>query len=416
MQAGVNGRHQSWLVDTGALRSVCGSRVARILRLRPSGQVARLVGVGSKKAWLSQPVNINWKGRKCRSQIYVVDSDAFPSLLGLSELSALDVMIRPKTRDVHVCNVRPETASSELVDSPQINVASGVDESLSDEELMKVQGSKLEARVNPHLTDDERKQIMDLFFKYQKCWLRPRSGQVKVEAEFEVSGRPFKDKIRPLTRPMIDELNTQLDSLLANNVIRPSKSPWGSVPVFSKKKDGGWRLALDYRQVNKQMKSDGYPIPLVWDNLQKVAGHKYYTVLDGMWGFWNIPLAEQSKEVTAFLTHRGSFEFNVLPFGTKNSPGEFQRAMDRIFSDLYYKGVLVYIDDIVIYADTLEEHNRLLEEVLQRASEAGLQRCVFSSIFVLGHSRDPYVWQIFSINSSIQHVKRQHELHRSPFI
>ena len=68
------------------------------------------------------------------------------------------------------------------------------------------------------------------------------------------------------------------------------------------KKDGGWRLAVDYRGVNKQLKDDHYPIPHIWDNLQQVSGHRYYTCLDGMWGFWNIPLKEQSKEVTTLLS------------------------------------------------------------------------------------------------------------------
>lgn len=102
------------------------------------------------------------------------------------------------------------------------------------------------------------------------------------------------------------------------------------------------------------------------------AHRRWYTCLDCNWGFWNVPLEEESKEVTAFVTHKGTFEFQVVPFGIKNSPGEYQRAMDLVFSDLYNKGVLCYIDDIVISADSLDEHAELLEKVLSRCQDSGL--------------------------------------------
>ena len=93
-------------------------------------------------------------------------------------------------------------------------------------------------------------------------------------------------------------------------------------------------MVIDYREVNRQMTSDAYPLPLMWDNIQRAAHHEYYVVLDANWGFWNIPLAEESKKFTAFVTHKGIFEFNVLPFGLKNAPGSFQRVMDDLFGHL----------------------------------------------------------------------------------
>ena len=145
-------------------------------------------------------------------------------------------------------------------------------------------------------------------------------------------------------------------------------------------------VCLDYRQVNKRMTPDAYPLPLVWENLQIAAHHRYYSCLDCQWGFWNVPLEEESKPFTAIVTHKGTFEFNVIPFGIKNSPGEFQRAMDIIFGDLYSKGVLCYIDDLVIYANSKNEHDKLLEEVLRRCTEGGLYLKLRKSSFSPGGS------------------------------
>ena len=229
--------------------------------------------------------------------------------------------------------------------------------------------------------------------KYCECWLRPRCGRVTaLKAKFIVKGPPVKQKIRMLPEALKKELESQLEAMLAAGAIRPSKSPWGSAPVFVKKKaTGEWRLCLDYRQVNKRMTPDAYPLPLVWENLQIAAHHRYYSCLDCQWGFWNVPLEEESKPFTAIVTHKGTFEFNVIPFGIKNSPGEFQRAMDTIFGDLYSKGVLCYIDDLVIYANSKNEHDTLLEDVLRRCTEGGLYLKLKKSAFLqpevslLGH-------------------------------
>ena len=93
----------------------------------------------------------------------------------------------------------------------------------------------------------------------------------------------------------MEELKKQFDSMLAAGVIRPSKSPWGAIPVFVKKKTGEWRIALDYRPVNKQMTFDTYPLPDMLDLCRKAAGHKFYTAIDMANGFWNVELEEESR-------------------------------------------------------------------------------------------------------------------------
>ena len=131
-------------------------------------------------------------------------------------------------------------------------------------------------------------------------------------------------------------------------------------------------MCIDYRRLYQRMKGDAYPLPLIWNNLQLAAHHEYYTCLDCSWGFWNLPLEEGSKEFTAFVSPLGSFHFNVLPFGIKNAPSEFERAMDVVLSHLYSKGVLTYIDNIVIYTNDYNSHLERLREVFKACVEHGL--------------------------------------------
>ena len=212
-----------------------------------------------------------------------------------------------------------------------------------------------------------------------------------MKAHFTVEGNPLKQPIRPLSPELRLELQTQLRDLLNRKIIRPSKSPWGCAPVFVKKKTGEWRMCVDYRPLNLRMKGDAYPIPLLWDCIQAVAGYRFYTCLDLSWGFWNIPLEESTKELTAIVCPEGAYEFNVLPFGIKNSPSECQRAVDLAFQGLIMRGVIVYIDDIVIYTNTIDEHLDLFREVFQRCTTLGLSLKITKStmmkdsVALLGH-------------------------------
>eukprot|EP01071_Lankesteria_metandrocarpae_P012111 Lankesteria_metandrocarpae@DN5493_c2_g1_i2.p1 len=370
----MNGRSVEWMVDTGAVRSVCGSVMAMKCGLVPSGKRVQLVGVGSQVGWVSKPVRVEWAGRHCDVLVCVVEQSDFPALLGIRELHQLRVVVRPQLMEVSAFVCAEENfVAKQVAQHREVDVATGVDSTMTDKELVNSKLMELRKCVSEDLTDSQSSEVLALFSKWVKAWLRPQGGQVNVStAQFQVVGRPFKDKLRPLSPAMREELKKQVTSMLKSGIIRPSKSEWGSVPVFVRKKDGGWRMAIDYRGVNRQLKSDSYPLPLVWDNIQSVAGYRYYTCLDGHWGFWNIPLNPSSMEVTALLTPFGSFEFTVLPFGIKNSPAEFQRSMDIIFGDLYYRGVLCYIDDIVIYTNTWEEHLVLLGEVLGRCVKSGL--------------------------------------------
>ena len=139
--------------------------------------------------------------------------------------------------------------------------------------------------------------------------------------------------------------------------IRPSKSLISSPVFFIKKKDGSLRLVQDYRALNAITVKNKYPLPLISELINKLQGARYFTKLDVCWGFNNVRMKDRDKWKAAVWTNRGLYEPLVMFFGLTNSPATFQTMMDTVFEDLISEGVVVvYLDDILIFTKTLEEH------------------------------------------------------------
>ena len=148
-------------------------------------------------------------------------------------------------------------------------------------------------------------------------------------------------------------------------VIQPSNSPYASLVILVRKKDGGWRMCVDYRYLNALIVKNKYPLQVIDELLDELAGAQYFTKLDLRSGYHQIRLAEGEKFKTAFKTHNGHWEFKVIPFGLTNAPATFQSAMNVIFAHLLQKGVLIFMDDILVYTPTLSQHKELLLHVFE---------------------------------------------------
>ena len=160
--------------------------------------------------------------------------------------------------------------------------------------------------------------------------------------------------------------------MLANGVIRPSKSPWAAPVMLADKKNGKIRFCVDYRRLNEKTVKWEYPIPRMDDILSTIAGASLYSVMDLTSAFWSIPIREQDKKYTAFTCKQGLFEWSSMPFGLKNAPATQQRMMDAILAGLNWQCCVAYIDDIVIFSKTFEEHMQTLDLVFAKLAEAGL--------------------------------------------
>ncbi|WCJ29454.1 Transposon Tf2-6 polyprotein [Euphorbia peplus] len=191
--------------------------------------------------------------------------------------------------------------------------------------------------------------------------------------------------------PELAELRRQLEELLQAGIIRPSKSPFGAPVLFQKKADGSLRLCVDYRALNKITVRNKYPIPLVADLFDQLSGAKYFTKLDLKSGYYQVRVKEEDVPKTACVTRYGSFEYLVMPFGLTNAPATFCTLMNQVFREYLDQFVVVYLDDIVVYSSTLEEHREHLRLVFTKLREnklfLKLEKCAFGQtrIQFLGH-------------------------------
>jgi hypothetical protein len=182
-----------------------------------------------------------------------------------------------------------------------------------------------------------------------------------------------------------EEMESQVQDMLKKGVIRESNSPWSAPVILVPKKstDGKpkYRFCVDFRALNALTKFDSYPLPRFEETTSTLAGSKYFSVLDCYLGFWQIEICEEDKEKTAFTVPSGHYEFNRLSYGLSNSPASFQRLVD-VLKNLTGTECWVFIDDVIVYAKTAEEHAQRLANVLERFERANLQlqpeKCEFA--------------------------------------
>ncbi|GKC71849.1 putative reverse transcriptase domain-containing protein [Tanacetum coccineum] len=192
----------------------------------------------------------------------------------------------------------------------------------------------------------------------------------------------------------MQELSTQLQELSDRGFIRPSSSPWGAPVLFVKKKDGSFRMCIDYRELNKLTVKNRYPLPRIDDLFDQLQGSRVYSKIDLRSGYHQLRVREEDISKTAFRTRYGHYEFQVMPFGLTNAPAIFMDLMNRVCKPYLDRFVIVFIDDILIYSKSRKEHEGHLKLILNLLKKeelyANFSKCEFwlSKVQFLGHVID----------------------------
>ena len=251
-----------------------------------------------------------------------------------------------------------------------------------------------------HLNDEEKQSIIKICKEFEDVFFKEGTDLTftnKIKHSIRLTDEsPIYSKSYRYPYIHKEEVRSQIHKMLEQNIIRPSYSPWSSpIWIVPKKIDASgkqkWRLVIDYRKLNEKTVDDKYPIPNITEILDKLGKCTYFSTLDLASGFHQIEMDPDDVEKTAFSVEGGHYEFIRMPFGLKNAPSTFQRVMDNVLRDLQGKVCLVYLDDIIIFSTSLQEHIHNLKLVFQKLRDANFKVQLDKSEFLhkevafLGH-------------------------------
>ena len=250
---------------------------------------------------------------------------------------------------------------------------------------------------NSDLSDNQKDQLFTLLGKNQDVFAKDMS-ELGVTNQYShtiitTDNKPIASAPYRQSPDIRREVEKHTKLLLENDIIEPSTSPWHSPVVMVKKKNGLYRMAIDYRKLNKVTESMSFPLPKFEDVVDTLGEAKaqIFSVIDLASGFYQIPLDESTKHKSAFITHQGVFQFKRLPFGLMNSPISFQSLMTKVLQSLLWSTALVYIDDVIIFSKSFAQHLHDLDLVFSKLREAKLTlqptKCNFAckQVKYLGH-------------------------------
>ena len=303
----------------------------------------------------------------------------------------IDMHDRRKRRRVFHVNMLKEFRVRKPVESSYW-VESDIAEDIDDSDVLRWNGSpEGQPSLGEQLDTTRRKQLQQLLEEFADV-IRNKPGRTALMEHRIATGmaNPIRLPHYRLPHAYRETVQSELKEMLESGIIDKSTSEWAAPIVLVRKKDGSIQMCVDYRRLNSVSREDAYPMPCVDDLIDRLGKARFITTLDLTRGYWQMPVAAEDQHKTAFATPFGLFQFRVMPFGLNGALASFQRMMDRAVDGLQ-DFAAAYLDDLIIYSDTWEDHLRQVRLLLQRLRETGLtvkptkcqfgrERCVY-----LGH-------------------------------
>ncbi|KAG0440449.1 Transposon Tf2-9 polyprotein [Dictyocoela muelleri] len=372
----INGHPHKVIFDTGSNNSYISSKIVEKEQLTPyhiKPSEARLVNNSSITT--DNEVYISFTLENCKNFVYserlkvLSEMDDF-IILGVDFMTRYNVKIDMENMIIEIGDIKFEL--------PKINQNYEIEEELDKKlMIMKISETSLAQDINKLLTINKLIEPIGLINGFHH--------EIKLTKD-EIIRRPSYRM--PLN--MRERVWSEIQKLEENKILRPSNSSYCSPCFPILKKNGDIRLVIDYRQLNKITEADYYIFPKISDIFNKLHGMKYFSKIDLKSGYYQILMSEPSIKYTAFVIENKKFEWLIMPFGLTNAPKTFQRIMDQIFEK--ETNVIPYLDDIIIFSNTVEEHQNYLRNTLKRLNDYNIKinyeksEFIKAKIIFLGHS------------------------------
>ncbi|GKB28609.1 putative reverse transcriptase domain-containing protein [Tanacetum coccineum] len=272
------------------------------------------------------------------------------------------------------------------------------DERISETNVV-LRGSQVTSKKTEDKSEKKRLEDVPIVREFPEVFLEdlpglPPARQVEFQIDLVLGAAPVAPAPYQLAPAKMQELSTQLQELSEKGFIRPSSSPWGALVLFVKKKDGSFRMCIDYRELNKLTVKNRYPLLRNNDLFDQLQGLRVYSKIDLRSGYHQLIVREEDIPKTTFRTRYGHYEFQVMPFGLTNAPTVFMDLMNRVCKPYLDRVMIVFIDDILIYSKSRKEHEGHLKLIIRLLKKdelyAKFSKCEFwlSKVQFLRHVID----------------------------
>ena len=373
------------LVDTGAYSCFLDKKHADMFKINHSlgCEIKTVNGInGTSRVYgKTDPIIITYGEFTSQITFYVIDLNNYAGIIGVNWLqdNKASLNFSEEKLMLEFPKLDPEPEAEQPLEINLIRDITAQDPLASDEDTTDTIEIPKELLSIKEVFDEKLPDIL------------PPHRPYDCTIDLKPNSAPFYGPLYSLTVQEQETLKEYIDENLKKGFIKPSKSPYGAPVLFVPKKDGSLRLCVDYRKLNQDTIRNSYPLPLIKDLLDRVQGCSFFTKLDLPGAYNLVRIREGDQPKTAFRTRFGHFEYEVMPFGLTNAPATFQYFLNDILSSVLDKYAFSYIDDILIFSKSYDEHIHHVQEILKILLKNGLycklKKCEFfkSSVEFLGY-------------------------------